>query len=359
MSPFADITHMRTYNRGVKAAVGLALLCVVAAFAGPHRSMPISDGWLLQDAAQAPQSAEVISSAGFQPAGWHRATVPGTVLTSLVNDGVYPEPLYGENNRPDRIPDTLCRTTWWYRTVFTSPPAAAGNRIWLNFDGINYLAEVWLNGREMGTIKGAFIRGIFDVTTNLLAGASNVLAVHIFPQPHPGETHEKTIAKGTGPNGGITGMDGPTFLCSIGWDWIPTIRDRDSGIWQEVTLSTTGPVVLENPYVTSDLPLPRTDTADLTVQTTLRNVTDRPQAGTLTGRAQGIAFGQEVSLGPNETRTITLTPATTPSLRLRKPRLWWPNGFGPANLYTLHLAFAVKGVVSDTNGTTVSFGEAA
>ena len=114
----------------------------------------------------------------------------------------------------------------------------------------------------------------FDVTSNLVAGASNVLAVHIFPQPHPGETHEKTIANGTGPNGGVTGLDGPTFLCTIGWDWIPTIRDRDSGLWQDVTLSASGPVVLENPFVTSDLPLPRTDTADLTVQATLRNVTD-------------------------------------------------------------------------------------
>jgi hypothetical protein len=352
MSSFAWITFMTTRNRGVKSAACSALLCAVAAFAGPDKSIPISSCWRLQDAARVPQSGEVISCASFQPAGWHRATVPGTVLTSLVNDGVYPEPLYGENNRPDRIPDALCRTTWWYRTVFAPPPAAVGNRIWLNFDGVNYLAEVWLNGHEVGTVKGAFIRGIFDVTSNLVAGASNVLAVHIFPQPHPGDTHEKTIAKGTGPNGGITGMDGPTFLCTIGWDWIPTIRDRDSGPWQDVTLSASGPVVLEDPIVTSDLPLPRTDTADLTVQATLRNVSDMPQAGTLTGKAEGIAFKQAVSLGPNETQAVTLTPATTPSLHLKKPRLWWPNGFGPANLYTLRLTFAVQGAISDAREVT-------
>ena len=164
MSSFARIIFMRTRNRGVKSAACSVLLCAVAAFASPDKSIPISSGWLLQDAAKVPQSGEVISSASFQPAGWHRATVPGTVLTSLVNDGTYPEPLYGENNRPDRIPDTLCRTTWWYRTVFAPPAAGAGSRIWLNFDGINYLAEVWLNGHEVGTIKGAFIRGIFDVT---------------------------------------------------------------------------------------------------------------------------------------------------------------------------------------------------
>ena len=197
---------MRTRYTGLISAAFSVLLCAAAAFASPNKSIPISSGWLLQDAAQVPQGGEVISSATFQPAGWHPATVPGTVLTSLVNDGTYPEPLYGENNRPDRIPDTLCRTTWWYRTVFAPPAAGPDGRIWLNFDGINYLAEVWLNGHEVGTIKGAFTRGIFDVTSNLVAGASNILAVHISPQPHPGDTHEKTIANGTGPNGGVTGL---------------------------------------------------------------------------------------------------------------------------------------------------------
>ena len=326
----------------------------MAAFASPDKSTPISSGWRLQDAARVPQSGDVISLSGFQPAGWHRATVPGTVLTSLVNDGTYPEPLYGENNRPDRIPDTLCRATWWYRTVFAPPVGGTGRRIWLNFDGINYFAEVWLNGHEVGTIKGAFTRGTFDVTSNLVAGASNVLAVHIFPQPHPGDTHEKTIANGTGPNGGVTGLDGPTFLCTIGWDWIPTIRDRDSGLWQGVSLLATGPVVLEDPYVTSDLPLPRTDTADLTVRVTLRNASESPQVGTLTGDAGGTAFEQPVSLGPKEARNLTLTPATTASLRLKNPRLWWPNGFGPANLYKLRLMLMVKGAVSDERA--VNFG---
>jgi hypothetical protein len=343
---------MRTRHRGVKAAAFSALLCAASAFAGLDKPISLSNGWLLQDAAQAPQSGEVISSAGFQPAGWHHATVPATVLTSLVNDGTYPEPLYGENNR--NIPDTLCRTTWWYRTVFAAPAAGPGGRVWLNFEGVNYIAEVWLNGHAVGTIKGAFVRGIFDVTSNLVAGDSNVLAVHIFPQPHPGETHEKTIAKGTGPNGGVTGLDGPAFLCTIGWDWIPTIRDRDSGLWQDVTLTTTGPVVLEDPFVTSDLPLPRTDVADLTVQATVRNVSDTPQTGLLTGKAEGIAFRQNVSLGPKEARTITLTPAATPSLRLKKPRLWWPNGFGRPNLYTLRLTLTVNGTISDAR--VVNFG---
>ena len=336
--------------------VSLWPLCVCAAHGARSNGLPapvrLNSGWELQDAAQVPQSGEALSRTDYQAAGWQRATVPGTVLTSLVNDRVYPEPLYGENNRTNVISDSLCRSTYWYRTTFTVPQSFDGKQVWLNFMGINYIAEVWVNGRQVGTIKGAFTRGIFNVTPCVTVGAANAMAVHVWPQPHPGATHEKTIASGTGPNGGVTGIDGPTFLCSIGWDWIPTIRDRDAGIWQEVILSATGPVVVQDPYVTTDLPLPRTDTADLTVQATVRNVTDTPQTGILAGAFDRTRFQQEVSLGPNETRTVTFSPATTRALHLRYPRLWWPNGYGPQNLYKLHLSFSVNGTVSDDQETT-------
>jgi hypothetical protein len=305
----------------------------------------LTAGWELQDAAKVSQGGEAVSRTGFQPAGWRRATVPGTVLTSLANDGVYPEPLYGENNRT--IPDSLCRAAYWYRTLFTPPQSYAGKRVWLTFYGINYIAEVWVNGHPLGAIKGAFARGIFDVTPHVTIGSPNALAVLVRPQPHPGAVKEKTIAGGTGLNGGITALDGPTFLCAIGWDWIPTIRDRDTGIWQDVTLSATGPVVVEDPYVTSKLPLPRTDSAELTVRATLRNATGTPQSGTLTGEIEGSAFKQDVSLEPNQALEVSFSPTATPALRLEQPRLWWPNGFGPQNLYKLRLTFVQNGVLSD------------
>ncbi len=317
--------------------------------------MSLRTGWELQEVGKVPQDGEALSRAGYHPDGWYKATVPGTVLTSLVNDGVYPEPLYGENNRPDRIPDSLCRTSYWYHAIFTPPSSYSGKHVWLTFQGINYIAEVWLNGQQVGGIEGAFARGVFDVTSKISVGKANGLAVHVFPQPHPGATHEKTVANGTGPNGGVTGLDGPTFLCTIGWDWIPTIRDRDTGIWQDVVLSASGPVVLADPAVASDVPLPRTDSADLTIQATVRNVTSSPQSGVLAGRVDGgISFKQSVLLAPNESRTVTLSPATTPALQVKNPRLWWPNGYGPQNLYTLHLKFLVQGVVSDVRD--VSFG---
>jgi beta-mannosidase len=98
----------------------------------------LTSGWQMQDASKVPQTGAEASAANFNTAGWYVATVPGTVLTTLVNNKVYPEPLYGENNRPEIIPEGLARTSWWYRTRFSVPKAYKGQRIWLNFDGINY-----------------------------------------------------------------------------------------------------------------------------------------------------------------------------------------------------------------------------
>ncbi len=341
---------------GMPAGLLVWSACLLAAQAASGqvlaRPIRLTAGWELEDAAKVSQGGEALSRTDFRTLGWRRATVPGTVLTSLVNDRVYPEPLYGENNRT--IPESLCRTAYWFRTTFIPPESYAGKRVWLTFYGINYIAEVWVNGNQAGTIKGAFARGVFDVTAQVKIGTRNALAVHVLPQPHPGATHEKTIAGGTGPNGGITALDGPTFLCAIGWDWIPTIRDRDTGIWQDVTLSATGPVAVEDPYVTSKLPLPRTDSAELTVRATVRNATDTPQAGALTGAIEGITFKQEVSLAPRQVLEVTFSPAATPALRLKQPRLWWPNGFGPPNLYKLRVAFVQKDVLSDAR--EVNFG---
>jgi hypothetical protein len=336
---------------GVMGFLGISL----AARAAPNdlpAPITLNAGWALQDAAKVQAAGDTLSRLSYRPAGWYKATVPGTVLTSLVDDGVYPEPLYGENNRPDKIPESLCRTAYWYRAAFRVPAAYAGRRVHLNFGGINYAAVVWVNGHEVGTVKGAFARGLFDVTPYVTPGTLSALAVQILPEPNPGLTHEKTQAAGTGRNGGATAQDGPTFLATIGWDWMPGIRDRDTGLWQGVTLSASGPVTLQDPYVTSTLPLPRTDSADLTVQTTVTNTTARPQKGTLVGMFGQTRFTQAVTLAAGETRTVVLTPQTTPVLHVTHPRLWWPNGYGPQNLYTLHLRFVASTAVSDAKDVT-------
>ncbi len=293
-----------------------------------------------------------VSAAGFATTGWYAATVPGTVLTTLVNNHVYPQPLYGENNRPESIPDSLVHASYWYRTTIAVPQTYKGERVWLHFDGINYSSTVWVNGAEVGTTRGAFIRGVFDITDHVKAGQTAVIAVLVVPQPHPGVAHEHTLREGIGPNGGESAIDGPTFLCTIGWDWLPTIRDRDTGIWQKVYLSATGPAVVKDPLVTTDLPLPRTDSTDITVEATVENVTDLPVKGDLQGTIEDIRFGQAVELAPHSMQKVHFDATNTPALHVAQPRLWWPNGYGAQNLYTLHLNFKTGSQISDAQDVT-------
>jgi hypothetical protein len=314
----------------------------------------ISSGWELQDVAKVPQSGAEVSTPKFRADGWYTATVPGTVLTTLVNNKVYPEPLYGENNRPENIPESLAHTSYWYRTTLDIPDSYKHKHIWLNFDGINYSSTVWVNGKQVGTTRGAFARGIFDISVYVKPGKSATLAILVAPQPHPGISHEHTLRNGMGLNGGETAIDGPTFLSTIGWDWLPAIRDRDTGIWQKVYLSATGPVLIKDPLVTTDLPLPKTDSTDIVVKATVQNVTGKPQKGVVKGEIEGIAFEKKIEIAPNSKQEVTFDPKTDPSLHVINPRLWWPNGYGPQNLYKLHLSFEQKDKPSDQQD--VSFG---
>lgn len=341
-----------SYLALVSFPLALFSLCSAAAQSAPPASVPIASGWQLQDVAKVKDSAEKIASAGFKAKGWYTATVPGTVLTTLVNNKVYPDPAYGENNRPEIIPESLNKTSYWYRVAVDIPAAYAGHHVWLNFDGINYSSEIWVNGTKIGTTRGAFVRGKFDITDRVKPGQKAIVAVLVSPQPHPGVPHEHTLKNGLGQNGGITALDGPTFLSTIGWDWLPAIRDRDAGIWQKVYLSATGPVLVKDPLVTTDLPLPRTDSSDIAVQATVENITDQPQSGTLKGTIENIAFERPIQLAPHARQTISFSPQTDHRLHIENPRLWWPNGYGPQNLYTLHLSFEANSTTSDAQDVT-------
>ena len=179
---------------------------LIAASDGEHI---LSGGWEMVAAEELAASGAQVSS-DFDTAAWYNATVPGTVLTTLVDQGVYPDPLYGLNNMS--IPDDLCRQDWWYRTTFEKPELESWQRVRLLFNGINYEAHVWLNGERVGSIKGAFIRGDFDVTD--LLNEENVLAVHIVPPPNPGIPHEQSAVFPKGHNGSGPGT-GPPFASKL------------------------------------------------------------------------------------------------------------------------------------------------
>lgn len=276
---------------------------------------------------------------------WYDATVPGTVLTTLVQQGVYPDPYYGLNNMA--IPEDLCRSNWIYlKKLHLDASQLSAKTLELLFNGINYRAEISFNGRPLGRIDGAFTRGRFDITT--LAKKENLLLVRILPPPNPGIPHEQSARTGRGPNGGVLCLDGPTFISSEGWDWVPGVRDRNIGIWQDMELIATEGLILGDAQVVTDLPLPSTAYADMTVKVPVRNALSEDRTVRLEAETEGVKMQGEVSVKAGSTAVAVL------SARMENPRLWMPVGYGEPNLYDLKLSCFSDGKMSDSK--TIRFG---
>jgi len=333
------LSELEVYGRGGPLPVAQA-----ASFAQPDGALDLAGGnWRLQRASLVAGSGEQISTPGFVSKDWMIATVPGTVLTSYLNDGAIPNPDFGDNQYA--VSDSYFCADFWYRDEFIAPALTAGRHVWLDFDGVNWKAEVYLNGHSIGRIDGGYMRGRFDVTALLHAGARNALAVRVIRNANPGSTKDKAART---VNGGALGRDNPTYHSSIGWDWISTIRGRNTGIWSNVTLRTSSAVTVEDPLVTTTLPLPDITHADVNIEATLRNLESHPVSGVLRARFGDITVETPVSLDASSSKTVAFTPAAQPALHLTNPKLWWPVGYGEPNLYPVKIAFLIDGRPSDT-----------
>lgn len=300
-------------------------------------------GWQLQRASEVQAGGVEIASPAYKAEGWVTATVPGTVLTSYKNVGALADPNYADNQL--MISESFFNSNFWYRNEFQLPQSFKRDRVFLNFDGINWKANVYLNGKQVGRLEGAFIRGKFDVTDCVKEG-TNVLAVEIIKNAHIGAIKEKN-KQSTDFNGGILGADNPTFHATIGWDWIPTMRGRNIGIWNDVFLTTTGKVTVQDPYVQTQLALPDTTQARLTAEVVVKNHDGKDVSGVLQGRVGDLTFEQPVQLKAGEERTVVFDADRFPQLQVKNPRLWWPNGYGTPYLYDANFTFKVGEEVSD------------
>lgn len=312
--------------------------------AASEREITLSGGnWKLKCAREVFAEGSAVASDGFDTDGWLVATVPGTVLSSYINIGAVPDPNHADNIF--NISDSYFNSDFWYRNEFELTEGLTDGKLFLEFDGINWKADVYLNGEAMGRIEGGFTRGRFDISEAARIG-KNILAVRIIRNAHIGAVKEKN-EKNTGVNGGILGADNPTFHASIGWDWISTIRGRNIGIWNDVRIVKEGKVSLKDPFVNVVLPLPDTTSAVLTPEVYVTNNSDEAVAGTLKGFVGEIRFEQDMVLEPREERAVRFDLLSYPQLMMKDPRLWWPNGYGEPFLYDAGFEFITGEIVSD------------
>jgi exo-1,4-beta-D-glucosaminidase len=303
--------------------------------------VPLADGWALQSSCEAKAAGAEVSVPGFPTHEWHHTQVPSTVVAALVADKTYPDPFFGMNLRSfpgmdyrigglfsnlDMPESSPFKCSWWYRTEFPTPANYSGKTAWLHFDGINYRANIWLNGQKLADqadIVGPFRAYEFDVSKQLHSGQPNALAVEVIAP------EKEALAI--------------TFV-----DWNPAPPDKDMGIWKDVYLTDTGSVSLRHPFVNVKLD-GSFKTAELAVSADLHNASGEPVEGMLKAEIAGIRASQPVQLGAGETKTVHLEPRKLPN-----PKLWWPYQMGEPNLYTAHVEFETGGRVSDS--ATVHFG---
>ncbi|HET9406605.1 MAG TPA: beta galactosidase jelly roll domain-containing protein [Candidatus Sulfotelmatobacter sp.] len=385
MSKTSDVAVRKIVARTVGVwipllAIGILALSNTGAAASPARTAPadattkndgaspnlieLARGWRIISADQVPGDDAGVSSPGFDVSHWYEVRhMPATVLEILQEDGVYRDLYYGTNLV---TPADLWKKDWWYRTTFTAP---AGLQVYsLIFKGINYRADIWLNGQKIADKSqavGMYNSFEFDVSKVIQPGKENILAVKITP--------EQAIPKAV--PGDPIRVEGPVELGDTWLDWLNWIYigvhdpvtglgfsfppDRNAGVWKRVYLSATGAVSIRNPYVATDLPLPATNPASLTVYCDLTNHSAQPVSGTLTGEITRdgkptIRFEQPVSLYRDEVKEVSFGPEAFPELRVQNPDLWWPYRWGAPNLYRLELRFRVKDAISDSQA--IDFG---
>jgi exo-1,4-beta-D-glucosaminidase len=305
--------------------------------------------WQIQSSCEVTAGGDTISTAGFDTKNWHKAEIPATVVGVLVADKTYPDPDYGTNlksfpgmNYSDKsffanqdMPEgSPFRCSWWYRTEFTVPEEPGRTVEWLNFLGINYRANIWINGQKIADtndVAGTYRAYEFNVSKFLKFGKTNALALEIFA---PGK-----------------------YDLGITWvDWNPTPPDKNMGIWKEVFLRASGPVAVRNPFVASKLGADY-KSAELTVSAELRNVSNEPVKGVLRAQLENADLQQPVELAASETKIVKFSPEQFPKLKLEHPKLWWPYQMGTPELHSVQLSFEIGKQVSDSASVTYGIRE--
>lgn len=309
-------------------------------------TMELLGGWEIQSSCDLKAAGDQVSQPGFATTGWHKTTVPNTVVGTLVDDKTYPDPMVGTNlkslpgmnyststffalqDMPDGSP---FKCSWWWRNEFVVPAAFAKKNIAIHFPGINYRANVWFNGQKIADaqdVVGTYRNFEFDLSKLAKPGAKNVIALEIFAPAKE--------------DLGITWVD-----------WNPTPADKDLGIWKEDSVTAHGPVAIRNPFVKSLLSEDFTS-ADLTISADLRNDSGADLKGILLAELDGKSVQQPVELAAGENKTVRFAPTQFAALKFSHPKLWWPYTMGSPNLYKAKFQFEAGGKISDT--ATVTFG---
>jgi exo-1,4-beta-D-glucosaminidase len=302
----------------------LALLIIQAAlFARVNNfEVTLSDNWQIQSSESANAGGDKISVPGYNTGNWYKTRVPSTVFAALVKNNVYKNIFYGDNLK--HISAAPFAKSWWYRNEFVVPSDKGISTVKLKFDGINFYANVWVNGKlaaSRDSVFGSFRQFELNITKFVKLSGKNTLAVEVFA-PVPSDF-------------------------TVGFvDWNPTPPDKNMGIWREVKLIMSGDVSVVNPYVNSKLDCINYKKAELTSSVDVVNNSDKNVTGILEGKIESVKFSKEVSLKAGERKTISFLPSEYKQLVISNPRVWWTHDLGRQELYNIEYSFKINNNIS-------------
>ena len=307
-------------------------LFILQAFAQDSETyrMILKDNWQMQSSLKVPAKGNTISLSNYQPQGWYKVSVPTTIIGGLLANKVYDfDPFMGRNF--EKLKDSALNSPWWFRKEFSIPASEKGRNVVLKLHGINYKANVWLNGVKIADstqTMGPFRIIELDVTKNIKP-AGNALALEIKRPVSPQH------------RGGDLAIDYA--------DWIHYPPDYNGGIVNDIEIKTFDKVGVQYPLVTTHFDMPSLETAHLTVDALVTNYSKTPQDVVVKGKINDdITFEQKVHLGPGEFKNITFTPAGYSQLNVRNPKIWWPWQYGKPELNRISLSVIHGTAASNT-----------
>jgi exo-1,4-beta-D-glucosaminidase len=283
----------------------------------------LRENWKLQiaDKIQNPDGA-LISTEGFNTDNWLNAVVPGTIMGSLVANNIIKNPYFGINLK--KVNKKQFEKPWWYRTSFNLTKEDFDKTISLRFNGINYRANLWINGKKVAdkdSFAGAFNMFTFKINDYITEG-NNIIALELW-QPVDGEY-------------------------SIGFvDWNPQPPDRSMGIFRDVLLEMNAGVKIRSPFVQAKVDKESLQAAGLTIRSELENNSDKDISGYVKINYELGKLEKKISIPAGKTLSCIFTPKEFPQLNVQNVKLWWPNGMGSPNLYNIQIEFISDNKIID------------
>ncbi len=261
---------------------------------------------------------------------WFPASVPGTVYTDLLENGQMEDPFWKDNENKALA---LMEKDYEYETVFQCDELRKSKKVWLRFEGLDTIADVYVNEKHVGNAENMHRIWEYDVT-DVLTDGDNTLRVYFHsPLQYIKEAYAKQPTRGS-----EDAMDGFVHIrkahCMFGWDWGAHLPD--AGMFRPVYL-----MGMEEGRIDSVRIHQIHEEGKVSLEfSVLRNPAEDLKKEIPCGGDDGFTYNVQVTAPDGTAVTAVDSPK---NVEIANPQLWWPNGIGEQPLYEVSVTLYKDG----------------